>query len=857
MSDTFTVYDLWGSCTHCEHSWNTDDGDNVCCTTISPLHPFLVGTDNNSNKKAYVIGADKIILDDISRYSGGLPSIDTSRFTPIERILRTLDKAPLDSRHLLQAWVAGEQANFLDSQYSEEGDRLVIPVPDRLTADGQDVVLDAFSMTGRKGTLLWRSVAAYLGNETQLKKETSLAVKDKVVIIDCERTSVTVTNLWIDECKGRLIPAHRLYYNHDNALDVRIKSNYPVFAPADCESVFPYRYDNGFLVPNKMPESSGAALSELQMESPLEGKAAVVVGKLNPRAKKLINLLFETVIYDELGMSVVRGSAIFASRMRRNIVSYYDECEALNLVVQTPAEEIVFKPLIRADKRLKGGLRIEGVPVDGIFISKTSDSVHFYLRLGDPRPSAILREYVQELEMTEELLAVIQRSSIELELEASLVAGQGRAHVEIVAKDKQFREVFPNVSLDWQKLHDGKTRAGNPATLSNLEKEMDRSFPVDIRPTRVDDIQWDYYSQVRWRIDNSINTSGSWPNLNRPKWPNRDNLDVSRFDKYNIFGQPTEESDGLPPSNKDKERCLRFFDVLSHSYDRTGNDDALKTIAWTYHPAYFPKAIEQVRDELNFSIRNGVKATMSPVLASFCANMLQSDSDVILFFKAFVSKLGGDKSYTGAEGINNWLRSAYQILMYHTAFLRDINSNLVENLLIGLVATYYTKSASRIIRNNICRTLLFLLKRRRYDHSFCKEDDYGNSDNSYLHAVIELLSVREDRITDATDLFLWKYIHIKDCANRKIQELYRTVVASLFPLVNYHRLFDALTGRKVNDIKEMKAYIISTKGTSPDLDAFRKKIVRSCMKADDDWGRIVNKYLNGRGNLDIPVGDDE
>ena len=259
---------------------------------------------------------------------------------------------------------------------------------------------------------------------------------------------------------------------------------------------------------------------------------------------------------------------------------------------------------------------------------------------------------------------------------------------------------------------------------------------------------------------------------------------------------------------------------------------------------------------------------MTQIQASFCANMLQKNDDIILFFKAFAAKLGGSGSFTGAQRTNNWLRPAYQLLMYHTAFLGEIDSILVENLLIGLVATYYTESESINIRSNICRTLLFLLKRRRYDHNFCKEDIDGNRNSGYLHAVINLLTVRGDaplykwqgsrrlnnNIKNATNLFIWKYIHITNCTNSKIRYLYKTVMDNLFPEKNYQVFVNLLTSKMPENIKDMEDYIISTKNSYLDLTVFRNKISSSCL-VDDDWGEIVNKYLNGRGNLDIPVGD--
>lgn len=869
MADVFTIYDLWGSCSHCVFSWRVEDGDNVICISQKPLHPFLTALRTKDNKKAYVIGEDNIILDDVTGYNGGIPSIDSSKYVTLERILHDLDADPLKNSSSLRSWIAGEQVHFADSRYADERNRLIIPVPDRLTADSQDAVLDAFSVAGRKKTLLWRSVAAFLGNEEELLQKANLQVGDKVVIIDCERTSCTVTNLWIDECDGRLVPAHRLFYSHDKAYDERIIENYPVCIPESYESKFPFRYERGFLEAENVKPFVGTDL----IGSNLAGDVAIIVGNASEYTKSRVNAKFKAVLTDESGMSVVNGAAIFASRMNRGIVSYYDECESLSLVVQTPMEEIVFKPLIKANRRLIGGLKIEGSPVDGIYISKTSNNVHFYLGLGEGKPDSILREYIQELEMTEDLMTVVQRTNIELELESSLVAGQGRARVEIVAKDKRFRDIFSDVSLDWQKLQEGRTRNGNPATLSNLEKEMDRTFPVDIKPTMVADSAW-CQGDIRLKMKNSIRMPGVWPELNKPKWPNALKFDVSRFDKYNVFGQPSENSDGLPKSPEDKELCIRFFDTLRNyyaRYARYGRDEStLKAIAWTYHPDYFREATEEIRDVLLKCTIDGAGATLTQISASFCANMLQSNEDILLFFKAFVSKLGGNDSSRGAERTNNWLRAAYQLLMYNTVFLRDVDSNTIENLIFGLIATYLKKLDSPIIQNNICRTILFLLKRRRFDPFFCKEDVYGESENGYLHAILNYMlaqrdidhvfsrNMKDEQIEGAVDLFLWKSFHLDKSENEKLYNLYMIVFYKFIDSDHDRYIFfHKLQRMNPRDISEMRECIASTKGCVIDLYAIRERFIERRAFFQNDWAGIVYKYLNGKGNLDIPVGDDE
>ena len=829
----YSIYDLWGTFKYYEYEEEKTENYKRSCAFS--LHPFLIYPRAGSNKKPYVSGSNDVILDDVVIKETGDYKINEKAYKSISNILMDVGKEKPEVEDFVK-WVNGEQAYIRRAELKqEEAQNVIIPIPDRLYADSQDAVLKAFSVTGKKRTLLWRSVAAFLGNEDIIFALGKLKLGDRVVIVDYEKDACTVSNLYIDECDGRLIPAHHIFRSSDDGK--RIKENYP-FGQQKTSSVysFPYYFENGFLKPKSELMENNIKMDEYFYAN--RGKVAVVVGKIPSSSMEGLRRKFDEVIFDESGSSISLGSAKFASRMRRGVTSYYDECEALSLVVTKKTEEIIFSTLIEADKRLKSGTKIEGKTVEGVAVNKGTDgTVKFYLRLGEAKKNLPLRLYEHKLNLPDELLNMLQQKTIDLKLMPSMVAGQGRATVEIVAKEKEFSDVFPPIALDWEKME--KTYE----TVSSLEAKMDRSFPVDIAPTKIYD-KWNY-SHL---LERSISTK-NWPELNRPKWPNQFAEDTSRFDKLNVFGAPTAVSDGLPHFKYDRDIALQFFNALKTEYNKRKDDDTLKAIAWTYHPNYFEEAYDDMLSYLKECIYEGQYATMPQINASFYANMLQDDESVSLFWKAFVARLGGRYAYEGASGINNWLRPAYQVLMANTAFLEKIDKDLIYQSVEGLISTFYISKNSSIICGNICRTFLFLLKYRRFNNSFCKEDPDGNSLDGFYYAAVNLMASAGEKDTEAIQKFLNKYKQINEINSSSIEYIYDNIINQLCDN-HYSYRNKRINYNEKEQIKNLKlnkdGWILTNLLT-------RLNDVNYPYR--NDWGPYLKKYLNGKGKTDLPIGD--
>ena len=839
---SFSVMDLWGGK---YYGYEPSEKTDAIKSDELKLPLILISPDSSSNKQPYVIDSEHIVLDDLIIKDAQGFSIDASKAADLRKIL-ALSGSDREDTESLRNWF---RAVFLPlaGKKIDKTEKLVIPVPDRLPADFQNKLIKAATDGLHKTpVLLWRSVAAFLGNAERIQKEFS--EHEKVAVVDIEPTGTTISYLWIEECDGFWIPAHRLFLNSDTGY-VR-SENYPfnrVLKADVLKPQIPYEIKAGMLQP-----ASERAIAPID---PLYGirllsntgiTTVIAVGNLSSEVRDTLKRWFENPIIDTTGDSIAYGAACFANCMEHEITAYFDECEALSLVVADRSERYHFKTLIEADQRLRSSKRIVGKTVDGIYLHPETKNVEFYLRLGEQKRNAPLKSLFQSFDIPDELRKEIHGKTIELELQPSLIPGQGRASVDIVAKDHKYETIFRGLQLDWEKMED------SDKTLETLESEMERSFPPDIPYVRKKSgyLTDSVYLPIRCFILNNAFLQGA--DINKSVWAHPAAKDITRFERYNTFGVPTEDDDGLPEDPDQKETCLKFLNTIDERFEVAHSSDLITLAAWTYHPLQVPHVTEYVRKYIrDLGQRCSTKYfKLDAGKASFCANMFTSQDDGVLFMKAFFRKLSTGSFEQGVSGANHWYRAAYQIMMSNPDVFEILAQDLsqIYTTLNMLISSYYSSQSGSGIRSNICKILCFMMKLRSVYSEFCKQDenDVITVDGSYYI----LLNMLSSNGTEPVRLFIDRYIsllNISDYKDSEVLLIYKAIGLKLSQRQAFEKCF----------YQYLSESVLMNVGLLHDESVLRNIARRndSCFGDVKRWGSILNLYLNGKGNLNIPTAD--
>lgn len=732
-----------------------------------PIHPLLViPRDEDSNRAPYIVSKDDLVLDDmiVSRHydvdKGSISGygFDFSRVHSIDKMMHGLI-LPIQEKALpdvpdcrsfrlhkdgkveyqryggyLRHWFYAQNelvSQYVDSQKDiADAAYTIIPITERFDVDAQEYLIRANSTSGSKTALIWRSVAACIGVEEQLKAN-GLHEGSIVYVFDFNNLSNTVSKITMHELDGRLIPGHHLFKR--TGQDTYDKTNYPIdkysIINDNLNYDFPYDTDSNGLIPAK-PLRRISYTGTIDLEE--QAEFLILIGDVSySQINQLKQEVSEDRVYRDLyGESVVIGAGRFANRMDHHIVSYYDECEELSLAIINADEEVELKTLIEASSKLTGGLAVKGKPIEGVGLNTASPVVDFYLLLGKRGRDVPLKVLSQELHASTKLQNNARK--IPLVLNPSLVAGQGRAKVQVDTLRPEDSEFFQSVYLDWENMKDAvdeKTRT--PITVEFLEETMERSFPtslpavcMNLSKFRSKFRKFEMYTQY---------PIGPFPaaDINYPSMPNRGiKKGVDQFVRENVFGNPRSDRD-LPISNRERDACIRFFKVLNEQYLSNLNDSRYITpISWTYHSEYFPEFMDSIRSKLK-GIANGSCGGLAIQELSACANMLENDSDLILFMEAFF------KIVHKYNAIMHWLRVGYQVLMYNTTFLKYIDIDKVY-ICIDDVLAYLPHSRSTVTVNTVLSFFIFLLKVRRYHPSFCKKTSDDLRDRKYYTKLMYL-----------------------------------------------------------------------------------------------------------------------
>ncbi len=580
-----------------------------------------------------------------------------------------------------------------------KGDRWIVLVPDDWEVGWLETVKRAQPSSLNGMFLLWRSVAAALGamEIREFLEGESLVVADGYVVPSYNAVELRFMQ---DPKSNRILPQRssvRLHGNETpNCADVRFRLGRPF---GDQDSVRRLGGASAFRLGTGLLSSSNFLPSSPTFE------------------------------YSEEDALLQAGVNRFVREEAQGLVSYFDERDALFLVVQNSREEVEFKTLVEHDERSPGGQPYRGAPTKGGTLQMGATELKLYLLEGEPRDDAPLKDMVVKLDEK-------ATASSDISYEASMTPGQGLASVlfKVDCIDKP-------ILLDLRELRDSEY------TKSRIEREMKRHFPPVMPLVEASEAIWRTIAEsVRNYLNGwSIPPPGAFAQA-QPYWGEVDPTGKTSYRKFgesrdfdestmspidrlkreNVFGNSPEHR---TPRDANVDWTALFDRLakdykLAKDYNRSGKN-VLRLIAWSYQ--YDAPCFEFMREDFHerYVKQSGDLDTME---ITFCANCFPpDDSRVEDLLREVLSRIGKGQYKQGE------LRLAYNLMQFHPESMGGVPSDTCEKAMNRLAYDYNrypfqphgmwgggesTKAAGYYLK-----CMLFILHRRRFAPSFLRRDE--------------------------------------------------------------------------------------------------------------------------------------
>lgn len=721
------LFDLTGKeCFCCANSKGTDDIQKI---TPIPLHTLLIYPRiPNTNKSPYLQDPTAPVIEDFYTKDGYFDF--SNSFFLSEMLSSEIDNSKRAHLRKYFNYQLGILPEFDRSNFN------IILVPDNYDAEKQEKLLRSCSLPRNNTLLLWRSVAICLGAEDELL---AAGVKegDKIAIIDAQSSrTLNISILTMRYDGEKLVPA-RGSFNR--------KEKYPV-VEAECSDAaclsddgweivdggrefweHTWQRDGEFFVPDgdswaKMTfEKYPGRYSNILPDS-LRNEIDFYIVAGDTEIDFLKYLDYTTVIHENAGNNfALRGAGRFSVRNANGLPTYFDECESLYFIVQDLLEEkIIPKELIKGHEFCRGGQEITGVVNRDFVLGRDNDSVSFLMHVGDITNSTHLRELIQKFGRT-------ALDDQPLVLYPSMIPGQGIANVTVEASPL----LHDKVELDFLKMslaYDGR----NPKTINYLQENLPRSYPVDFPEAEASENLWDTYCRrdVRLFMESNIPLDSgcfahtTWPNAGYGR-----GIDVLK--RINVFGTKL----GVEYPIRDEEYLHKMFGKIAIQFKNKRDSDYIRLAAWTYRCGI--KELQCVVDYVLDKVQKkaaGQSVSVQTQEFTVCANMLAIKEQTVFFhcFNKYVDPIvkqaRDNKHQTAISNVDNWIRALLWILIYSNELLKEVSTSDCNKCMYNLYVIWKnyiqhkTKSTQeRYVRYVIC-CMLFLLRRRKYDHDFLRED---------------------------------------------------------------------------------------------------------------------------------------
>ncbi len=609
---------------------------------------------------------------------------------------------------LLQKRDAARLKDYLEQLHAIlGGKRWFLVVPDDWDAIWQEAVIKAVPLARNQVFLVWRSIAAGIGAVPELdeaEEGEALVILDLLQNGQMHMTRLTLTRAASGE---HLVPQRK--------------------------AVKPRQFDETFKVvalPHTGRARAGAAFLEekrdgftFNWEEEVECHAFIKDTKhvimLSEGHVSVPNSIRQSCcVIDGLPL-LLKGMAHFATCLATGQIPYYDELEALSLIVQTEDENVVAKTLVRADEKWPGGRVMETPLLDrAAVLTRGENHVRLLLCMGEVTRDAPLRIKRHDFAYTLE-------EDHALGLAVSMTPGQGMA---VVAVQAGF--LRDPIELDFLNGMSDKDSKGNRVTISTIENEMLRSFPPDAPHVIADKTLWGQVSTAvaRWMRSRNWMPEGDWFAKAENLYADGTELPegvtaIERLRRKNVFGNDPEYR---YPTGEDFSPLFR---KLRDAYDRAApTSDAsspyaaiIRSIAWTYqsdNPLFKDvrkKCVQRIADYA------GHPMLSRPLTQEYtlCANLCANPQEWKTLWNAVSTRLQGTSN---GNNVEEELRLLYNLLQFHPTFLRDtkLNVGVACWQMMDKLLYWYSRyneggySGSRRI-GYVLKCMLYLLRCRKFD----------------------------------------------------------------------------------------------------------------------------------------------
>lgn len=407
----------------------------------------------------------------------------------------------------------------------------------------------------------------------------------------------------------------------------------------------------------------------------------------------------------------------FWERREAGKTPYWDELMGLYMVYQTPDERIELRTLVEYNERFAGGAIYTGKANQEFNLESDSGMKLYLLENARPDKDADLSLFTCKLKET--------AGKERIWMLAKATPGQGVVKVELNHPSLRHPEVITLAGLR-------KTKK----TLVCLNNEMPRSFPP-ISPKVIAKekllSEWDWDKIRAFAQGQPVSLDGRLFYRARYLYPpgtlvqNKSQLEYLR--RVNVFG--TEEGQQYPNVDKMDFNALfrRLYDYAERDIRQDIYNQALRLIAWTYqydNPLFMPlreRCVEFVYSEQK----------SDPELITFCANLCNKPNEWRDLFASCMEFF-----VNGGRGCAERQRLLYNLLMFNENFIPELDLHRPQKreevaiLVRVLCETSVASSAGDTQRNSCLRSLLYLLRIRRFDG---KHFAMPNNDDTNYHRI--------------------------------------------------------------------------------------------------------------------------
>lgn len=662
--------------------------------------PVLVYGLNHENEKPY--------LQDFNK-----PNPEPVRAVySLEQILSLAEKDELlEAGNLLRDYFEQLQAKMQSREW-------IILVPDNWSPAWLETVIGVAPFPRDKVFLLWRSVAAILGVRDQLEN-----VQDgmRVRVFDGQFNGAVVTSmLTLSVEEGRVIPRRLAWRRHRGELYWYDAARRFVTTPDPVKKPLP-QMASPDTIAAVLGHAPGVPLvvANEHMFSSIRMRAAL--GRIN------------------IGRAVLNrsdlklGARRFAEDRAKGIVSYYDELEALSLVVQTRKETVEVSPLVKHDENFPGGSEYVGKPNKKHVLKFGSVGINLYLYEGEPTSRDVLSRHRVKFD-------VQTKEDERLVIRTRMTPGQGLAIVHV---DFESGNLEKPVRVDLKDLKAIPWGARDdfgrliPRTIGEIERAMPRSFPPEMPFVSASASMW---NEVDWCGQFFLKDKYSWDgkefakarNVYTEKTLPADASPIDLFRRVNVFGN--EKGHELPvPGFAYKELFEKLADrYMYYRKNKTRFKEKLsiitRVIAWTYQseePCFAP-----IRSILIKQYQNGRGDPQMPLEKqeyTLLANMASDVDDQFALLETAAGRIEMKAEYNDDYSCNDDIRLIYNLLQFYPGLMDYCSTERAETLMHCLEVLYtresltFHKVKTFTTASTILKAMLFLLHRRRCDHGFYRQ----------------------------------------------------------------------------------------------------------------------------------------